>query len=192
MDGDGYDAALCSGGDCNEEDPTINPGATEIWYDGIDQNCDGNDDDQDGDGVSVADDCDDTNAAISPDATEIWYDGIDENCDGNDDDQDGDGSALPEDCDDTDASRSPLTEEIWYDGIDQNCDGNDEDQDGDGVDASADCNDTDPDAWDDCSIGIKGSACGCATGGEGVGSALAALIAGSLLARRRRSAPDQR
>ncbi len=59
LDGDGYSS--CDG-DCNEDtadadgDGTpdgaaFNPGATEIWYDGIDQDCAGdNDFDQDGDG----------------------------------------------------------------------------------------------------------------------------------------------
>ncbi len=28
-------------GDCDDEDPTVNPAATEVWYDGLDQNCDG-------------------------------------------------------------------------------------------------------------------------------------------------------
>ena len=46
-DGDGFSAAE----DCNDGDPTIHPEAEEIWYDGIDQNCDEQDDyDQDGDG----------------------------------------------------------------------------------------------------------------------------------------------
>ena len=36
-------------------DPAIKPGATEIWYDGVDQNCNGDDDfDQDGDGETAA------------------------------------------------------------------------------------------------------------------------------------------
>jgi arylsulfatase A-like enzyme len=42
FDGDGY-ASLLGGGDCNDRDPTINPGAQEWPDDGIDQNCDGKD-----------------------------------------------------------------------------------------------------------------------------------------------------
>jgi len=49
-DADGYN--VCE--DCDEGDATINPGATEVWYDGVDQDCDGwSDYDQDMDGDEV-------------------------------------------------------------------------------------------------------------------------------------------
>jgi hypothetical protein len=139
-DGDGYTEL---DDDCDDGDASVNPGAEETWYDGVDQDCDGNDDDQDGDGYAVADDCDDTDAAVNPDAAETWYDGVDQDCDGNDDDQDADGWPVDADCDDTDAAISPEAAEAWYDGVDQDCDGNDTDQDGDGYDVSTDCDDTD-------------------------------------------------
>jgi len=94
-----------AGGDCDDTDGAVNPAATEVWYDDVDQDCDGNDDDQDGDGAdalaSGGTDCDDTNAGIAPHIAEDWYNGIDENCDGQDDDQDNDGFLLADDCNDT-------------------------------------------------------------------------------------------
>ena len=84
-DEDGYVAS----DDCNDDDAAVNPGEDEIWYDGVDQDCDGNDADQDGDGFALAEDCDDEDATINPGETETWYDGVDQDCDGKDDDQDG-------------------------------------------------------------------------------------------------------
>ncbi|MFT6161789.1 MAG: hypothetical protein ACJA00_004387 [Myxococcota bacterium] len=147
---------VTTGRDCVDTDRTIFPTAEEVWYDGIDQNCDErNDFDQDNDGFAFASpdfvDCDDQDAAVNTDAEETWYDGIDQDCDqANDFDQDGDGSAINDDvpdCDDEDNTLSPLNEEVWYDGVDQNCDGADDfDQDGDGQQQIAsggdDCNDT--------------------------------------------------
>jgi hypothetical protein len=137
-DGDGFDSVDANGTDCDDEDPTIYPGAEEIWYDGVDQDCNGiSDYDQDGDGyVSAAfiedkksggGDCQDVDATIHPGAADVWYDGVDQDCDGhNDYDQDGDGYSSDDysgtDCDDSEASVNPLGEETWN-GADDDCDG---------------------------------------------------------------------
>ena len=106
-DGDSYDASV----DCDDNDPAVNPGATETCN-GIDDNCDNLIDDADpnvtgqgtfyidadGDGygdpaslvmacvmpaghVLVGMDCDDTDPAVNPAAPEICN-GIDDDCDG--------------------------------------------------------------------------------------------------------------
>lgn len=97
----------CQGPDCNDLDSAINPDATEIPGDGVDQNCDGleicyNDIDNDGyrtnsttvsidldcndSGEATSSDpigdCDDLNASVYPGATEIVGNGIDDDCDG--------------------------------------------------------------------------------------------------------------
>ena len=90
-DVDGYCAILS---DCDDGDATVNPGATEIWYDGVDANCDNmNDYDQDGDTYVNAlynanaggsapntDDCADTDAAVNPGANDLAGNDKDENC----------------------------------------------------------------------------------------------------------------
>jgi len=93
-DGDGYffiDAADCSGSDdCDDSDESVNPGATEICDDGIDNNCnldiDGDDAyciDNDVDGYTPsANDCDDNDASINPGVAEVCDDEIDNNCNG--------------------------------------------------------------------------------------------------------------
>lgn len=71
--------------DCDDTDADAFPGATEVWYDGVDQDCaGGSDDDADGDGVDGADhggtDCDDTDGATYPGAAERC-DAADNDCD---------------------------------------------------------------------------------------------------------------
>ena len=63
QDEDGYSSAV----DCDEDDPSVHPGADDAWYDGVNSDCGyGSDYDQDGDGVDAldydGDDCDDLDA----------------------------------------------------------------------------------------------------------------------------------
>jgi len=85
-DGDGFASEAAGGDDCDDTDPQTYPGADEVWYDGIDENCDGADDfDQDADGHEAAtyggDDCDDTAATAFPGGVEA-DNGVDDDCDG--------------------------------------------------------------------------------------------------------------
>ncbi len=51
--------------DCDDDDPTVYPGAPDAWYDGIDSDCAGDDDfDADLDGFPHPDDCDDEDPAV--------------------------------------------------------------------------------------------------------------------------------
>ena len=137
-DGDGYlDEVLCEhGDDCDDGAYPTNPGAEDIPYDGIDQDCDGADLlDADGDGVdgynadgTVGDDCDDSDETVYPGAEDIPKDGIDQDCSGDDDlDSDDDGYDDSEfggdDCDDGDPSVNPGATDWMNDGIDSDCDG---------------------------------------------------------------------
>ncbi len=132
-DGDGYDAIV--GGDCDETDASVFPGAVEV-ADGVDDNCDGVVDegtaayDDDEDGLSEdAGDCDDTTAATRPGAAEL-ADWMDNDCDGTVDegtsnaDDDGDGvSERGGDCDDAEPLAYLGAVERAGDGIDNDCDG---------------------------------------------------------------------
>jgi len=145
--------------DCDDTDGSVYPGATEIPYDGIDQDCVGGDlADLDGDGYAGdgGTDCNDNDGDVNPAATEV-ADGVDEDCDGLVDegtdwyDDDGDGYTEDGgDCDDGEEARNPASTET-ADGVDEDCDGVvDEgtdayDDDGDGyTELDGDCNDGDP------------------------------------------------
>jgi hypothetical protein len=69
--------------DCDDLDDTRASTFAEVYYDGIDNDCDAAtvDDDQDGDGDPVSTDCDDVDGARSSLLVEAYYDGIDNDCD---------------------------------------------------------------------------------------------------------------
>ena len=80
IDNDGY--TIYS--DCDDNNPDVHPGATEIVYNGIDDDCNPAtlDNDLDQDGFKSPEDCDDNNPDVNPGAQEIPNNGIDDNCDG--------------------------------------------------------------------------------------------------------------
>ena len=220
QDGDGFDSANDPdldgnvGDDCDDEDFDINIYATEIWYDGVDQDCDAwSDYDQDGDGFDSenynGDDCDDADEEVYPGAPDEPYDDIITDCyNASDYDADGDGFDSidygGDDCDDANSEINIDMAEIWYDGVDQDCDGNDDDQDEDGFPADEDCDDLDPDSYPDNGIldsecveidlgdtgdtgtdeDLKG--CSCSGTGRGIGSIWVLGLAGIMLHRRRK------
>lgn len=155
LDGDGYQDAACNanpdnGNDCDDQDPTINPGMPERCGNFKDDDCQGGDvrcfqncEDQDFDGFGEGagcrgPDCDDTNANINPWRTEICGDGVDQDCFGGDlicpvvqcvdRDRDGFGEGdgcLGADCDDANPNINPSAADLPNDGIDQDCSGAD-------------------------------------------------------------------
>jgi hypothetical protein len=138
-DGDGYGNAagthdvcpqaglVANNADCDDTRADVNPGATEIHYNGLDDDCNAAtpDDDLDNDGYNGAEDCDDSRSDVNPGMPETPYNGLDDDCNAAtaDDDLDSDGFGIADDCDDTSASTYPGATEQCGDGIDQSCDG---------------------------------------------------------------------
>ena len=155
-DQDGYSVDV----DCDDGDAAVHPGASEIFGNGIDDDCDAttHDADQDGDGDPRSTDCDDTDPTRYAGATEV-DDGIDQDCDGDrielglfDGDSDGftalygSASLAVPDCDDNDPAVHPSATEIYNNAVDDDCSFAtvDSDADMDGHAANVDCDDNDP------------------------------------------------
>jgi hypothetical protein len=154
-DRDGYQDAMCNsnpnnqGGDCNDMNPRVYPGAMEICGNQFDDDCRGGDlpcqpnctdGDRDGFGLGadcLGTDCNDGDPKVNPYQSEICGDRIDQDCNGRDlecpencmdRDRDGFGvgdGCLGPDCNDDDPSINVAAVEIINDRIDQDCDGQD-------------------------------------------------------------------
>ncbi|PJE77267.1 hypothetical protein COV05_00240 [Candidatus Uhrbacteria bacterium CG10_big_fil_rev_8_21_14_0_10_48_16] len=122
-------------GDCDDYNPLVNPGATEVC-DGLDNDCD-----------SVVDETDG-----NPDVLILWDD---DDADGYGDDNAGSFTACPADgfveqggdCDDTDPAISPDADEVC-DGLDNDCDGSTDPDDS--LDVLTWYADADGDGWGEC------------------------------------------
>lgn len=177
-------------GDCDDTDSAINPGAAEVYYDGLDNDCDAAtaDDDQDGDGDPVGSDCADTDAEVYTGATEVC-DGKDNDCSGVADDGAAGGGTVYQDLDEDGHGNPEVSEtyckgeeppagyvaddtdcdDTWagtYEGAEEVCDGRDNDcdlvVDDDPVDGSTYFVDSDEDGYGDPLA--TASACALTTG----------------------------
>ena len=159
MDGDGYTTA----DDCDDFDPLVNPGATEVCN-GLDDDCEGTIDGEDAVDIGTwYTDADGDGWGVEGSTTDAC-------------DQPLETAAQTGDCDDTDRSINPDAVEIPDDGIDQDCDGSDSVTPGEG---------------DDTGVGGEGKddgkGCGCSSGSSApVGLSWLLLLPGLVMLRRRR------
>jgi hypothetical protein len=139
--------------DCEDTIAAVNPTATEVACNELDDDCDpatADSSDNDGDGFAACDDCDDTDPLVNPQVAETACNFINDDCDeatadGYDADGDGFDSCL--DCDDTRPYISPDASEVFCNSLDDDCNPSTfdfEDRDGDGSGSCDDCNDGDP------------------------------------------------
>ncbi len=153
-DRDGFGVGSgCYGTDCNDNDPKVNPWATDVCTNTVDENCDGRAAqcrtdcvDRDGDGYGnggsncLGFDCNDEDPQIHPGARELAGDNIDQDCNGSDlprsimcqGDRDGDGygpngggQCLGIDCDEGDPRIHQGRVDGCDNGIDEDCSGAD-------------------------------------------------------------------
>jgi probable HAF family extracellular repeat protein len=154
-DGDVYgDGTGCLGPDCDDADSSINPGASEVCDDNVDNNCDG----------TVDEGCGGCEPTTNKEKGCDCFDNADNDCDGSTDsldrdckrqtcdtcfDNDSDGwYTCGGDCDDSNPAINPSAPEVCN-GIDDNCDEllpiEEQDVDWDGVSiCEGDCDDNNP------------------------------------------------
>ena len=130
-DNDGDGISVCTEGtfpgDCDDNDPNVNPLTPELPCDGLDNDCSAATPDMvdnDGDGY-ICDDCNDSLPSVHPGRSEIGCDGLDNDYDAatpDGADNDGDGYSSCLDCHDGNPAVHPSAVELCADGLDNNCD----------------------------------------------------------------------